>query len=113
MRLPLGETALGSSGRRFEARPSRASGTETWSLEVSDDLAVDFRSIDGFYPAIFEGLVPPLCLSCPDLLDFLGRKLVETLDEFLGQLGALIEWEIEHLLCEFVEEFHGTIVPVA
>ena len=106
-------SAVGSSGMHSAARHSRAQDTETWSLEVGDDLAMDRASIDCFDPAIFEGSVSTLCLCRPNLFDFFRCELVETLKKFLGQLGALIEREVQHLLREFVEVLHFSIVPVA
>jgi len=105
--------ALGSNVLHLAARPLRAPNTGGWSLEVGDDLAMDGVSVESFNPAVFKRLVSPLCLGRPNFFDLFRGEFVEALEEFLGQLGALIERQIQHLFREFVEIFHISIVPVA
>ena len=106
-------TVDGSSELWLEVRFSLVQDTEMWSLQFSDEFTMNFGAINRFDLALFIGLKTPFCLSSPNLFEFVGTEFVETLDELLGQLGALIKREIEHLLGEFVEVFHMRIVPVA
>ena len=67
----------------------------------------------GFDFSVLEASIAPFCFSRPNLLELFWSQLVQALQEFLGQLGTLIQRKIEHFLREFVEVFHEVIVSAA
>ena len=74
---------------------------------------MDLGSAVGFDFSDLEALIAPFSFSRPDLLKLFWSQLVQALQEFLGQLGTLIQRKIEHFLREFVEVFNAVIVSVA
>ena len=74
---------------------------------------MDLGAAVGFDFSVLEALIAPFCFSRPDLLKLLWSQLVQALQEFLGQLGTLIQRKIKHFLREFVEVFHAVIVSAA